>query len=397
MKDKTKKIIDKAISITCVSTIIACASYLTRQAILSNTKYLKPTAQVEREAEFLDADLSLMEKAAKELYKNADIIRLKPNKGESIYVNIDKNVSSETTTLIKNSLNYFENLFKDINSDYRFKIVNDAEFFANKLIGKTTIKFKMEKFASNLLHGHANNQSNKNAYDKLFNNTSTNLYFIDNVITLNEDVFPTLNEKQKTYTINHELLHCFGLADVYEGYKDYSSYIFNASPLENRLLSPNDIKLLYSAYGNKHINEDGSINNEKLNEFKTKMEAYEQVFHKQSVSDISLIQKNNYINFDKSEIENRLFSFNFLDERLNLVVNDDEYKFTYCGEEFFGKAVVGDNFIAITDILINNENCFFYIVKNEENNRFHMVTIANNFKYLKDKYDKEKNNETLTK
>ena len=93
-------------------------------------------SQVETIAEALDCDLSYMK-----YNSTGGVVRMMHNGDEPIYVHITDEMNEEETGLIKESLDYVFGIVGSINDKYKYEIVDNAEYYKQRILGKTTIKY----------------------------------------------------------------------------------------------------------------------------------------------------------------------------------------------------------------------------------------------------------------
>jgi len=372
-------------SLACVT---VTGSMITKNAIISNKKYLKPISQVERDAEFLDADMLVMDRLLEnyDITNSNEILRLKPNgTNEPIYVNLDESIDSTLAGYINKSLNYIQDIFSTINDKYTFKLVDNFEYNIKKTIGKTTIKYKKNNIQENLVAGTANSSTNKTLLDKIFNNDEKNLYIKDSTITIDSESYQNYNEEKMLTVLNHELLHCFGLGDIYTGKIDTGSFMRVQNGYFCNLISPNDYRMLYSAYGDKHINKDGTINESKLKEIKEKLDLYEKEYY--SFFSKKLIEQKeltNIVDIDKDDYNNKSLvtysvtntnkiNYRFKFDIQDKIVNVTLYKNNEEIQTSVGNIYYGSNFIILKDFILETQNengsknylkNYFYLYKN---------------------------------
>ena len=169
------------------------------------------------------------------------ILRLKHNGNEPIYVHIDDSINDKTESLILQSLNYIENIFSLINDKYTFKVIDEQKAEKIKDI-RTVITYKAEDLPP--IYNGANT--------RLFKNYAINdyeFYIHKSTIKLRTSFINDFidSEPEKIlYALNHELLHAFGLSDVYIYDKDETTFMKVDLGEYYEIISPNDFKLLYT-------------------------------------------------------------------------------------------------------------------------------------------------------
>lgn len=345
---KTKgKIFDRILTIGCATMLGITGFNLTRGIILSNKQYLKPISQVERDAELFGADLDIMS-----LYANSnntnELIRLKHNNGEPIYVSINENIKNEKViTNIHKSLDYVESFFKDINDKYKFQIVSEATANFNKTIGKTVIKYQTSTDMEDATHGINKGTLNKVLLDNLLGSAKTNVYNIESIITVNENsINQRLSEDDLLTVLIHELLHSFGLGDVYTGDLDRLTFMNVPYGFFSQAISPNDLRNLYSAYCENHIKENGEIDIARVDEINEKLNAYEKEYF--NYISKKIITEKHLTNITSMSTLNGVFSIKMLNNTyffnienntatLNIFNANNKLEKTYTGEVLYGE------------------------------------------------------------
>lgn len=306
-----------------------------------NIDYLKNTMYFSQVSKEIDLDTKIL---MKNNNQNSDynFIRLKPNKDKKIYIFIDDFVSKKTKDSIKQTINDMNNIFENISDEYNFVLCDN-----NKKIDKnlTTINFSYTKLPKNV-HGLNNLKFDENK------NKNNYCYITNSTIFLDYEIFDRLSTISQLFILKHEFLHSLGFDDIYYGYDDETS-IMNVGNLGLTYnLSANDIKMLYLAYGNKHINEDNSFNKEKIDEFNAFVENYQKKYYQILFESIKSKLNFDFEKISLDEINNQEFENNgakILVTNNTFVYNNKSYSKT-------GKLIVGDNFIVLPDIKIKNKN-----------------------------------------
>lgn len=417
-----KSFVKKIFLVLTVAYFSISGGYLTHKAILSNAQYLKPTSQIEADAGFLGADMLVMKNDAINFGINpntGEYVRLRPNgKDEPIYVTLDQSIDDKLAGYIDKSLDYVEDIFSNINDQYKFKVVSNSEYQQKMLAGKAVIKYQKKDIASSDAAGTCSSGSNKTFIDDILGNDKTNVYITDSVITIDEPVYNSCSEYEVLSILNHEILHCFGLGDVYSGNIDTGSFMSSQNGYFCNLISPNDFRMLYAAYGDKHLDENGNVDYKKLEEIKEKLDQYEHEYYNiyskrimnlKGVSNVVKINKNEYNNKSfvtrlkkasepncryiiKLDIEGEKVTF-------NLYKNDEKIQTSegniYYGDHF---AILKDFFIRTTnnDNTENNLKSYFYIFKDNLGN-FKLYTVEGQQTFTAYKEEYKTSDEELSK
>lgn len=388
---RNRKIILNFLRTALISYVTIYGSVITKNVVISNHKYLKSNSQIERDADFLSADLTVFNQYYKDVKIGTspvnEIIRLKPNSNEPIYVYINESVNENIVSYINESLNYIQNLFETINDKYYFKIVDKTKFNFKKSIGKTTIEYNLSNFSDNLLHGLNESTTNKNSMDIKFNN-SDNVYILNSEIMLNKNLYENNEDKEKIlHTLNHELLHSFGFGDFYSGNLDTTSIMspdfgFNMSAM----ISPNDYRALYSAYGDKHIDKHGIVDYDKFNEIKKLLNDYEKKYYDYYATKI--IDSYNPLEISNQDVEQPIIfdtrSLNVLNGKFkeyklvfdieNDVVNLNIFSSNKLVYSTSGNVVYGKNYIVFNNVKVKNKYNEYYELKH-----YYLIKKSNKF------------------
>ena len=220
-------------------------------------------------AETFDCDTSYLMK------DNNKFIRMKHNDGEPIYVCFDNAYTEDLKDKAKESLDYIFGIVVKINSNYHYKIVNEQEFHSK--LGKTKIYYTFGEHVStykqytSVAQGHL--EMNKSLYNWITNNPVYSKYEVN----INKDKLKDRDDESVIYTFNHELLHTFGLGDVYTNLmnkttdKHYGNTFMNNDAKLDRI-TPNDLACLISLYAPKMAVEE---NSDLINNYKKLVEDYE--------------------------------------------------------------------------------------------------------------------------
>ena len=191
--------------------------------------------QIDRLAKDLNCDNSIMK------IDHGEICRLAYNDNEPIYITFENDFPQEFKEQVINSLDFIFGLVGEINPLYYYEVVDDY----NKIKNKANIRYATFK---------ENTYTNGRAEIYTYNNLNCG-----NTIKLNKQLLeieannPKNQELLIYNTCLHELLHVFGLNDVYNegGLKNTENYYGNTF-LQNAhnltSITPNDYKCLLSAY-----------------------------------------------------------------------------------------------------------------------------------------------------
>lgn len=241
---------------------------------LSATKMrnYKTNQQITFDAQYFDANMDIANIMGQNGNFKTTYKRLRHNGEKPIFVTISEKFSPDEVEAIKDVLNYYQQLFSKINSNYRFKVVNGEKAIFEKMLGNTVINFDEN---TSLTQGYAGlNLLRANFLNPNFLKTSR--IYID----------PSLTEAyDKYYVYMHELAHAFGLGDVYETLtpNHYGNTFLSGSAFayEVNMLYPNDVAMLFAMYGESYRNGKKILPQE-LEKSQKAFEEYKQAFYQKA-------------------------------------------------------------------------------------------------------------------
>lgn len=326
---------------------------------------LKNRIYQERIIEDLDANMELMynKKSSKAKIQNKGIVRLKPNDDNKIYVEIQDNVEPRAKDNVEKVLNEFNEIFEYINDRYNFVACSEIEAEKQRAQSKTTLSVEYRYFDSETTSGR--NVSDITNYSLLTENgKQVNTYVYSGLISLNSLLFDSLPDESQRYVIKHELLHSLGFADMYEGYKDETSIMNSRLRDFSEHISPNDFKMLYCAYGDKHIKADGQYDYWKVLEIKNKINEYSEHFYNYLMNNLKKKTRKEFKPLKAEDYENKTFE----KEDVVITINDDK-EFEYrCNDVIKkGRLIVGEDYAIVPDIQFKDmENNYLVLVKRDK-------------------------------
>ena len=361
-KVKTKGIVKKIVSkIACGLTIcslgVFCtASQLNKAETKDYVGNLKYQANIIEE---LNANPNIMYGKDEAGNQVTTITQLKPNESKKIYVNVDKVEDERTKLNISKTLDVLNNTFSIINDNYYFETCNQKDYKKHVRKDETTIEFS---YADLNVSNQAKTACYKKQYGRLFKNDG-NEYINQAKIFLNSKTFNSLDDSKQLFILKHELMHTLGFEDVYNKSVDKCSIMnMDSSNLETNYLSPNDLKMLYVAYGNKHINQDGTLNQEKVEYIKQLMSKYEEKYYdilmKQVLDSFTLTT----YKLDINKINGKEFKY----KKTYSIKYIGNGEFSYFDGKKFQtkKAIVKENYALLPDVNIDGTSNFFVVIKN---------------------------------
>ncbi|MFA6860625.1 MAG: hypothetical protein WCR30_04480 [Clostridia bacterium] len=352
---KFKKLLKTFFYSVAVSTIVFTSAYTVNLISVSN----ETQGPNYKKVELVDSDAELFGAEGEYNYNVSDYFRLKHNDKDPIHVYIEKGFNEEDVGLIKKSLNYFEDLFKNINDKYKFDYISENQYNISVIKGDTTIKYELADLEPSYVNGENKTQT------FIFNPT-----FIKKSIIRIENDLQVSNVDEKYYIYLHELAHAFGLKDVYMDDEKiyYGNTLIQSSELQKTLnkVSPEDYRKFQAMYNISHINEDGTVNEEKLKIILENIKNYDSEFYKYVVDTMTnYLTSVNRITQDisKSDAEKYKFSYTYsdaIDTTVNKIHFDDEkyYWDIYKNNQLIfssdGKYLEQDGVILIPSINIKN-------------------------------------------
>ena len=248
MKNKTKIQIASLVGAAIVT--ISSAFSMTRCYVeKQDIKEQKPYYQVLQDSENFNANMGVA--LNKNQRHNIDkYIRLKMDEDKPVVIECKGDMENREIELIEKAVNYYNQVFKTINKNYRF------EFNGKKQINSTVIYVENgsieEQDDSYTTYGRLD--SKKGAIGE-----NGEYYITEAKVTLDWEIIKNMDEDVIYYVILHELAHSFGFGDVY-----YDGHIKNTDIIDNTTimkmgswkkinhLFPNDYAILQVLYSDEY-------------------------------------------------------------------------------------------------------------------------------------------------
>lgn len=310
--------------------------------LLDNTKYM------DKVKEELGVNMKIMEMYGDKTYKNnLGIVRLRPNSNKKIHVNISDDISERAKGNIRQVLGDMNETFSHINDKYNFQECSEEDFEKYRQKDKTTIKFEYTKFDDDSIQGEAENTSGFK-FDMFFKERGW--YFSNSTIYFDQERFDQLTDASQLFTIKHELLHTLGFYDTYEEYKDETSMMNVTFAGLTTVLSPNDLKMLYVAYGDKHINKLGFYDQEKMDKIKKMIDDYEVKYYDYLISGMKNEIDWPFQSMSKDEYTNTVMKR----DGATITVNNGEFTYTEDGKTQTGKIIEGGDYVILPNIILTS-------------------------------------------
>lgn len=306
----------------------------------------------------LDANMQIMEMFNSEQKGNSkELLRLKPNDTNKIYVGISDDIPNRTKENINKVVEQYNKVFSYVNDAYEFETCSLSESYKYSREDKTTIKFRYGSLAESTI-GTTHSSCYFNDDIKEYQTT----YISNSIIYLNSDFFNELIDDCQMLAIKHELAHALGFADIYTIYGDETSIVNHRLLGLSTYISPNDFKMIYVAYGNKHINEDGSYNKEKMDEVKQIIKKYENKYYDYFIGKIKNLiidgktynnKEMNISNFQKISKE-EISGVTFTKNDVPITIDGDKFTYVVDGKVQTGELITGEDYIVLPDIILKN-------------------------------------------
>lgn len=324
----------------------------------TQTDYIGNLKYQSRVMSDLDANMQIMEMFHPEEKENSkELTRLKPNDTNKIYVGVSDDIPDRTKENINKVVEQYNKVFSYVNDAYKFETCSLPESYKYSQEDKTTINFRYSSLTETEIASTRHGcyfDDNKREYKTT--------YISHAIIFLNSNFFGELIDDCQILTIKHELAHALGFADTYTIYGDETTIVNYKLNGFSTYLSPNDFKMIYVAYGNKHINKDGSYNQEKMDEVKQIIKKYENKYYDYFIGKMkkSILEGKTYNNkeinisnfqkISKEEISGLTFTKN------DIPISIDGDKFTYVidGKTQAGELIAGEDYIVLPDIILKN-------------------------------------------
>lgn len=284
--------------------------------LLNNKKYMD---KVEEE---LGANMKIMNlhnDKNEKLQNPNKITRLAPNSSKKIYINIGDEISEQTKGNIRQVIDEMNEVFDVINDKYNFTECDNESFKKYKAKEKTTISFNYKQLDDDL---SGEERSREQKRHSLWSDDEE-VYIVGSSIYLNEQDFVDMPNESQLFIIKHEFLHALGFADIYGNYSDETSVMNVGMTGVSHLTSPNDLRMLYVAYGDKHLNMFGFYDQEKMDKVKKIMDDYEFKYYEYLINKVKEKTGKTFQKITSEDLKER----GFKKERIVQKYEDGRYKY----------------------------------------------------------------------
>lgn len=332
-----------------------------RHIVAYSKNYIKNNDIIPDVANELSVDMSIMQN--KDF--NYEIVKLKPNSNNKVYVCVDNKVPERTQKNIISSLKYFNDLFDDINDKYNFELCDKATYIANYAMANSTVYFDY-KNTGNFVYGLAERNCNKPLILKAFSEDAyySNVYNLRSTIYLSSQYFDKLTDSTQESIIRHELLHIFGLEDTYTGFKEEASLLNVDYTTVINKVSPKDLARLYILYDEALIEGGNKINQTELARVKERILNYEKEYYGDLVAILKdELGKTDYKPITNSDLERYSIAVNGM-----VITIDQDGQFTYVsatGDKVTRSIIRGSNYVVLPDIRNGDYEDFYVLLKDE--------------------------------
>jgi len=309
-------------------------------------------SQVETIANYLDCDLSYMK-----FNQTKGVVRMMHNGDEPVYVHIADEMNKEENQLIQESLDYVFGIVGNINDNYKYEIVDKEEYEAQKKSHKTTILYKEGACDTGKVDSTGQISRNMGNLDPFGQNN----YYSTYVIEFDREQSKSQSLDEKLYTFLHELLHAFGLDDVYvQGPNKTTDIYYNNTFMKGysgggNIITPNDLKCLFSAYAKQ-------MSKEQLKTFIFKAQnitdRYESYYYENRVEKIKEYEKNKIESIADENIKSQFSSTltdldgTIINQKINIQIEGDKYTLSVSGAGRENKCIASGDVVEIDGIKI---------------------------------------------
>lgn len=374
-RQKIWKIVQRVVIGVVASTVICSTA---RNIFISGRSYFKNSDLIPQVTSELCTDMDMMHY---EKYNN-QIIRLKPNDDGNVCVYIADNVPQRAQQNIKSSLNYFNEIFDNVNDKFNFTVGNKAEYVADRALQNSTIKFEYKTLDEGTYGFNSHSQSLFDFPKKIFPESANNgKYCISSTISLNDRYFDKLDDKMQQFTIRHEMLHSLGFDDVYtNNYTEFATIMNVDNFYITNEISPSDMRRLYTAYCEKYVNSDKTLNYEKLAEVKEYLNNYETQYYQNVAEVLKDSFAGECYNITDEELAGFTAGYGLLDVKVNA---NGKYEYVYNknaqdpSKLFAGSGTVvkGDNYAILPKIEICGFTRYYIILKDTNGLNMYYVNL----------------------
>lgn len=345
--------------------------------LLDNEKYM---GRVRTE---LNANMKIMEMYGDGFNANkTGIVRLRPNRSNKIYVNIDDKVSPRARDNIRQIIDEMNETFSHINDKYNFEECSEEDYIKYRKRDKTTIEFSYDKLEKEEMQGLTTSWYE---YKKDLSLKERSYYIYKSVIHFDEERFDKLTNESQLTVIIHEFFHALGFNDIYRAYDDETSLMNTRGGEWVRHFSPNDLKMLYVAYGDKHINKQGQYDQAKMDEIKKIINNYEVKYYEYLMSNIREDEDWPFMKIDEEDLKEQTFN----KDGVTFTIKDGMYSYTdTTGQQKTGNLIIGKDYVIVPDIILTSRynkrtpyNDYFVLLKSDNDLKCYNVDLC--YKYKK--------------
>lgn len=224
---------------------------------------LKTDYKIVEMADSMDADMSYAKQ------KIGRYERLKHNDDEPIYVCFNAYMTDEQKQVATEALDYIFGIVGNINPNYRYEIIDLDKY--DSLHSQSRLFFTVRELGKKL-DGLASTQYSYGSFLQ-FKPLGQQV-----VISLDDDT----EKDDWFYTYTHELMHAFGLTDVYEDQDDFvgkyqgTTFLKRETGEPMQMITPNDMKVLITLYAPKCSKKEAAQKEKEYSQF---IDEYEKLYY----------------------------------------------------------------------------------------------------------------------
>lgn len=282
----TKELMKKILAIIGASSIVVGSSFAVSQLGITNkAENQKPYEYVLSDHENFNIDSDVID-IYKQKYNQDKYIRLKMSEDRPVIIDCLGTMDEDGKELIKRVTEYYTNIFKTINENYKFVVrEDDMEVLSDDTVIYVVNSVPMIKGSSG-------------SFSKIssISDSGEGMFVNKALIMVNwKDIKERKGDAYAYYVLLHEFGHALGLGDVYARGQHQNTNILNMNTMMqsendfNSHLYPNDYAILQALYSNEYTKHDNY--EDAVKTVNNKIEKYTQYFY------------NCYSEFLKSELE----------------------------------------------------------------------------------------------
>lgn len=355
----TKEITKKILAMVGASAILIGSSFAVSQlGVTSKAENQKPYEYVLRDYENFNVDTYIVDLYNKAQFRDKHI-RLKMDEDRPVVVDCKGNMDEEEKEIIEKVVNYYNDIFKTINENYKF-VIKDDNIDVDK--DDTVIYIYNASILGTAKGVYGKSSTVGDKENGLFVSKAQILVDWDNIKEMNDEALAY-------YVFFHEFGHALGLGDVYARGNHKNTDVLDMNTVMqvendfNSHLYPNDYAILQALYSNEYTKHNNYYDAVKV--VNNKIEKYTEYFYK-CYAEFLKSEFNVIENMDMNKISSKL-SWNggyksSVDLKYELELRDDNTcLFTITNkktgeilEQSVGETVIIDGVMFIRGLIIND-------------------------------------------